>query len=453
MKSINPATGDIIQQYETHAKEEIQNRLKTAQETFEHWKTTSFDERATLLRQVADTLDAQQDELAILMTQEMGKLWRDAKAEVAKCAWVCRYYADHGEALLTPKTISTDARLSMVRYDPLGVILAIMPWNYPLWQVFRFAAPTLMAGNIGILKHASNVSGCAKAITELFQQDGFPTGLFQHLYIDNDETEKVIGDPIIRGVSLTGSLRAGRAVAKAAGDHCKPVLLELGGADPCIILDDANLPKAIEVGLKSRFLNNGQSCIAAKRFIVHQDVYDAFIESTRATLDDMVVGDPMDEKTTLGPMARDDLRDSLHEQVQKTIRQGAECTRGGSFDADTTGFYYPPTLLEDVKPGMEGFDEELFGPVVCVTRARDTAHAIELANQSQYGLGASLWTEDLSKALELIPQIESGSVFVNGLVKSDPRLPFGGIKNSGIGRELAQDGIHYFVNVKTVWIG
>lgn len=453
MESINPATGDIIERYKTHTQDEIQHHLNTAQAAFARWKTTSFNERAQLLRQVADALESQRDDLAVLMTQEMGKLLRDAKAEVTKCAWVCRYYADHGEALLTPKTISTDARLSMVRYDPLGVILAIMPWNYPLWQVFRFAAPTLMAGNVGVLKHASNVSGCAQAITKMFEQAGFPKGLFQHLYLDNDETEKLIGDPIIRGVSLTGSLRAGRAVAKAAGYHCKPVLLELGGADPCIVLEDANLPKAIEVGLKSRFLNNGQSCIAAKRFIVHQDVYDVFIEGTRATIDEMIVGDPMDEQTTLGPMARDDLRDGLHEQVQKTIKQGAQCTRGGTFDANTKGFYYPPTLLEDVKPGMEGFDEELFGPVVCVTRARDTDHAIELANESQYGLGASLWTEDLSKALELIPQIESGNVFVNGLVKSDPRLPFGGIKNSGIGRELAQDGILYFVNVKTVWVG
>ena len=451
MRSINPATEEVIAEYEPFDEDRIEAALELSAQTYAFYNLSSFEERATKMKAAAGVLRDQQERWAKLMTDEMGKAIASARSEVEKCAWVCEFYAEHAERMLAPELIKTDASESMRRYDPLGPILAVMPWNFPLWQVFRFAAPYMMAGNTGLLKHSSNTQGCALAIEEIFLEAGFQKGVFQALVVGSDAIEKIIKDERVRGVTLTGSEPAGRAVAAAAGAALKPSVLELGGSDPFIVLADADLDEAAEQGAKSRLINNGQSCIAAKRFIVEDAIHDAFVEKFSAALKSRTLGDPQREETDLGPQAREDLRDDLHEQVERTIASGARCVLGGKIPK-RKGFYYPATLLLEVKPGMAAFDEELFGPVAPVTRARDAEDALYLANHTDLGLGASLWTGDKDRARKLVPRIQSGHVAVNGMVKSDPRLPFGGIKNSGYGRELSREGIREFVNIKTVWI-
>ncbi len=450
-QAIDPATEQPLQRHEATGPEELERVLSAAQSAFEAWRVRPFSERAAPMRRAAELLRERRDALAELMTTEMGKPIAQARGEVTKCAWVCEHYADRAEVELTPELVATGASLSMVRYDPLGAVLAIMPWNYPLWQVFRFAAPTLMAGNVGLLKHAPNVPGCALEIAELFADAGMPDGVFQTLLIDTDVTAEVIADARVRAVTLTGSVGAGRAVGALAGRHLKPSVLELGGSDPFIVLPDADLDAAVTDAVIARTQNNGQSCIAAKRFIAHEDVHDAFVERLHAALAALTIGDPKAEGTDLGPMARADLRDGLHDQVTRSVASGATLALGGVLP-DGPGFFYPATLLTDVRPGHAAFDEETFGPVAAVTRARDVEHAIALANRSVYGLGASLWTRDQRLALSLVPRIAAGNVFVNGFVRSDPRLPFGGIGHSGYGRELSRSGILAFVNQKTVWV-
>ena len=452
MKVINPATGEQIRAFETHTEEEVEARLALAARAFGSWRKTSFEERRGLMRGAAKLLREREAELARLMAEEMGKPVRDGRGEVQKCALVCDFYADRAEQFLAPRQVPTDARLSMVRHDPLGPILAVMPWNFPLWQVFRFAAPYLMAGDVGLLKHAGNTPGCSLAIEAIFKDAGFPDGVFQSLLIESSAVEAVIRDVRVAGVTLTGSVKAGRAVGRVAGDALKPCVLELGGSDPFIVLEDADLDAAAAGAARGRLINNGQSCIAAKRFIVLDSVHDAFVERLTAALDKVKMGDPMKEDTDVGPMARADLRDELHDIVTRTVEAGATLVRGGRVPSGP-GAFYPPTLLTGVTPEMAAAREETFGPVAPVIRARDLEHAIAIANGTEFGLGGSLWTRDLARALEIVPRIESGHVAVNGIVKSDPRLPFGGVRDSGFGRELGPEGILAFVNTKSVWIG
>lgn len=450
MRVINPDTGQTLRIVEEDSEDTLQERLSASQSAFLAWRGTGFAQRAALFQAAAAELRAQERRFAGLMVEEMGKPIRQARGEVQKCAWVCEYYAEHAEAFLTPEPTQTDASESLVRFDPLGAILAVMPWNFPFWQVFRFAAPTLMAGNVGLLKHAPNVPGCATAIAEVFQAAGFPEGVFQTLMISVERVEGVIADPRVKGVALTGSERAGQAVAAQAGRALKPTVLELGGSDPFIVLADADLDAAVDTAIISRLLNNGQSCIAAKRFIVEDAVHDDFVDRLEAAMAAQVVGDPNDEATDVGPMARADLRSNLHRQVLATIAEGATLRLGGE-PLDRTGFYYPPTLLTDLQPGMTAFKEETFGPLAAVARVHSAEEAVALANDTEFGLGASVWTT-AARGRRLASQINAGHVAVNGLVKSDPRLPFGGIGRSGYGRELGRWGILEFVNIKTVWV-
>lgn len=448
MKSINPATQELIREYPDHNSEDVEEMLERSSRAFRDFSKTSFDQRADMLNQAAAVLREKKEQWARLMTEEMGKPIKEARAEVEKCAWVCEHYAETGAQGLKPKKIATDATSSWVQFQPLGTVLAVMPWNFPFWQVFRFAAPTLMAGNAALLKHAGNVSGCALAIEEIFAQAQVPEGVFQTLLIDHDLAEKVIKDRRVHAVSLTGSTRAGRAVASVAGQALKPTLLELGGSDPFIVLADANLEKAAREATRARCLNSGQSCIAAKRFIVVDEVHDEFIHLFRKEMRALKIGDPTDESTDIGPQARVDLAEALHEQVKASIAAGAVALMGGEPSGLGPAFY-PPTIISRVDPGMSVFDEETFGPVAAVIRAKNTDHAIKLANQTEYGLGASLWTTS-DTIQPLVDAIDSGHVAINGIVKSDPRLPFGGIKDSGYGRELGEMGLHAFVNAKTV---
>ncbi|QED27755.1 NAD-dependent succinate-semialdehyde dehydrogenase [Microvenator marinus] len=448
MKSINPATQTLIREYPDHNSEDVEEMLERSSRAFRDFSKTSFDQRADMLNQAAAVLREKKEQWARLMTEEMGKPIKEARAEVEKCAWVCEHYAETGAQGLKPKKIETDATNSWVQFQPLGTVLAVMPWNFPFWQVFRFAAPTLMAGNTALLKHAGNVSGCALAIEEIFAQAQVPDGVFQTLLIDHDLAEKVIKDRRVHAVSLTGSTRAGRAVASVAGQALKPTLLELGGSDPFIVLADANLEKAAKEATRARCLNSGQSCIAAKRFIVVDEVHDEFIHLFRKEMRALKIGDPTDESIDIGPQARVDLAEALHEQVKASIAAGAVALMGGEPSGLGPAFY-PPTIISRVDPGMSVFDEETFGPVAAVIRAKNTDHAIKLANQTEYGLGASLWTTS-DTIQPLVDAIDSGHVAINGIVKSDPRLPFGGIKDSGYGRELGEMGLHAFVNAKTV---
>jgi len=451
-ESINPTTEEKFAQYDALNDAGVKRRLAVADDAFKLWRTASFADRAKSLAAVAGLLTDRESEYAELMTAEMGKPVSQAQAEIQKCAWVCNYYAEHAESFLAPRTIETDARQSFVRYDPLGPVLAIMPWNFPFWQVFRFAAPALMAGNVGLLKHAGNVPGCALAIETVFRDAGIPEGVFSTLLISSEQASDVIAHPVIRAVTLTGSERAGMAVGKTAGEHIKKCVLELGGSDPFIVLADANVPQAAGHAARARCQNSGQSCIAAKRFIVEEPIADAFTQHLTEQLNTLEVGDPWQPETDVGPLARRDLRDSLHDQVTRSVDAGARLVAGGQIPSGP-GYFYPPTLLDGVTPGMPAFDEETFGPVAAVIRARDIDHAIELANQSPYGLGASLWSLRGDRAVELASRIEAGCVFINEIVKSDPRMPFGGVKRSGHGRELSDYGIREFVNVKTVWQG
>jgi succinate-semialdehyde dehydrogenase/glutarate-semialdehyde dehydrogenase len=453
MQSINPTTGQLIQEFDTHTDAQVEAALERAQRTFEMWRETDFAARAVLMHAAATRLEAERERYARLMVEEMGKPISQAGAEVDKCAWVARYYADQAAHFLAPEEAESDAPLrSYVRFDPLGIVLAVMPWNFPFWQVFRFAAPALMAGNVGVLKHASNVPQCALAIEEVFREAGFPDGAFTTLLISGSAAQGVVEHPLVRAATLTGSEPAGAAVASTAGKALKKTVLELGGSDPFIVLEDADLEKAAATAAKARLINAGQSCIAAKRFIVVGEVAERFESLFAGHLRSATVGDPMDADTAVGPLARPDLVDDLERQVQESVARGARLVLGGE-RLERPGYYYAPTLVADVVPGMPLFDEETFGPAAALVTARDADHAVELANRSPYGLGGSIWTRDIPRGEELARRIESGCVFVNGLVKSDPRLPFGGVKRSGYGRELAAFGIREFVNVKTVWVG
>ncbi len=450
-RSLNPATEELLARFEEHDEDQVSERLERAQRAYQDWRTTSFAERAAVLHRTADLLRKEQAEHARRMTLEMGKPIGQAEAEVEKCAWVCAWYAEHAERLLAPEPVETDADRSRVRFDPLGGVLAIMPWNFPYWQVFRFAAPTLMAGDVGLLKHAENVPQCAEALEELFRRAGAPEGVFQNLRIRPERVADVIEHPVVAAVTLTGSERAGSAVASQAGHHLKKTVLELGGSDPFVVLEDADVATVARHAAKARTQNSGQSCIAAKRFVVMEGVADAFVEAFRGELEALRVGDPLARETDLGPLARDDLRESLERQVKRTLEAGARLVTGGK-RPEGRGFFYPPTLLDGVDPGMVAGCQETFGPVAAVLRAKSEEEAIRLANASPYGLGASLWTVDVERAERLVPRIEAGCVFVNDVVKSDPRVPFGGVRRSGYGRELGIFGIREFVNVKTVWM-
>ncbi len=453
LTTINPSTGERLATYEEHGAAAIEHRLARAWTGFTSWRTTGFGERADLLRLVADSLESRKEELSELMVHEMGKTITGARAEVDKCAWVCRYYADHGEQHLAHDVIDVgdDAQQAYVRFDPLGPLLAVMPWNFPLWQVFRAAAPTIMAGNTVLLKHASNVPGCSLAIEDLFNGAGAPEGVFASLLIDGKTASQTIADKRIRAVTLTGSVPAGRKVAAAAGEHLKPVVLELGGSDPFVVLEDADVAKAAEVGAQSRMLNNGQSCIAAKRFIVVDAIAERFTDALVAQIEAMTVDDPMQDATDVGPMAREDLRDDLHDQVSRSRSEGATVVLGGD-KLDRPGFWYAPTVVTGVGPRTTVGHEETFGPAAAILRVKDENEAIAVANASDFGLGASVWTDDRERGQAVAAQLDAGCTFVNQLVKSDPRVPFGGVKDSGHGRELGAYGIKEFVNAKTVWV-
>ena len=449
--SVNPATGDEVDRYEALSSEALDARLDRARSGFEVNRQRSVEARARRLERAADLLEDRASDYGALMTREMGKPIEQAEAEAEKCAWVCRYYAEHGADFLADESVETDARKSYVAYEPLGPVLAVMPWNFPFWQLFRFGAPALMAGNAVLLKHAPNVPGCALAIEEVLRDAGFEDDEIQTLLIDEEAVADVLADRRVRAATLTGSVGAGKAVARQAAAQVKPTVLELGGSDPFIVCADADLDAAADVGCTARMQNNGQSCIAAKRFIVEAPVADAFTERLIEQVEALEIGDPTDPHTDVGPMARADLRDEVHDQVERAIAEGALAATGGH-TLERDGFYYAPTILTDVEPGTVAFEEEIFGPVASVVVAEDADHALRLANDTRFGLGGSIFTEDRDKGERMARGLEAGCAFVNEMTKSDPRLPFGGIKDSGYGRELSRHGIREFVNVKTVWI-
>jgi succinate-semialdehyde dehydrogenase/glutarate-semialdehyde dehydrogenase len=450
-EAIDPTTEEVVSQHPTISDAGIERALERAVSAGPQWAALDLEERTRPLRAAADLLETEARDLALLMATEVGKRLAEGRSEAEKCAWGCRYYADKAAEFLAPAPRASDGSDAFVRYEPLGPILAIMPWNFPFWQFFRFAAPALAAGNTILLKHAPSTPGCAAQIERLLHDAGLPAGVVQNLYASHEQAERIIGDPRIRGVTLTGSTRAGRQVAAAAGRGLKPMVMELGGSDAFVVLDDADLEQAIQIAVRSRTLNNGQSCIAAKRFIVHDAVYDAFREGFVRAMDGLTLGDPRDEATLLGPLARADLRDTLAEQVERSVSAGARLLCGGT-RRPGRGFFYPATVLEEPPDQSPAASEELFGPVAALFRAADDEAAVARANATVYGLGCSLWTANRLRAEALVPRLDAGSVFVNGLVKSDPRLPFGGIKQSGFGRELGREGMLEFVNVKTVWI-
>lgn len=451
--SINPSTGAVLQEHPFFEPDETESRLVRARETFELWRQQSVAHRAEHLRALAKLLRERCEDAAGLMADEMGKPIGQGRAEIDKCAWLCEHFADEGEAMLAPVPAATEARRSYVAHQPLGVILAIMPWNFPWWQALRFAVPALLAGNTVLLKHAPNTIGCALAIERAFRDAGFPIGCLENLVIDHDDAAKVIADPRVVGVTLTGSTRAGKAVGEAAGRALKKVVLELGGSDPYLVLADADLDLAAEVCVAARLHNSGQTCIAAKRFIVIDTIADQFCERVLDRMRAAVVGPPREPATTVGPLARHDLRASLHDQVERSIDAGARVLLGGEL-AEGPGAFYPPTLLDGVRPGMPAADEELFGPVAAIMRVQNEDEGIAVANASPYGLGAAIFSRNVEHAEQLARErIEAGCCFVNAQVRSDPRLPFGGVKHSGHGRELGRTGLLEWVNHKTVWVG
>ncbi len=448
LKSINPYDNQLIEEFNVFSDEEVNSCILHSEKAFESWRKTSFKYRKDLMLNVAQQLTENVESLARTITNEMGKTILEAQAEVEKCAWVCRYYANDTPILLHEEAVATGAYMAYVRYDPIGTVLGIMPWNYPFWQVFRFVTPTLMAGNVALLKHASNVQMCARAILNLFEKAGFPVGVFQNLVIDSGRVKKVIENDIIKAVTLTGSEMAGSKVAGLAGSLIKKSVLELGGSNAFIVLDDADVEKAATIGVTARMQNAGQSCIAAKRFILHKKISDQFINLFNQKINALNLGNPLDVSVDMGPLSSIQQADIVKNQVQQSIKSGAKIITGGFPDKAV----YPPTLLLNVKPGMPAFDEEVFGPVASVIVCNDVDEAVRLSNQSRFGLGVSLFTDDLDKAEKLVPEFDDGSVFINALVKSDPRLPFGGTKHSGYGRELSVNGIREFVNVRTVYV-
>ncbi len=452
IQTINPTTGEVLETFEPYSEQQVNQALDQARQAFLHWRTISFAERGKYLHSVASHLRDHKTELARIAVLEMGKSITEAEAEVEKCAWNCDFFAENAESFLRDEKVASNASESYVAFRPLGVVLAIMPWNFPYWQVFRFAAPTLMAGNTSVLKHASNVSRVALEIERIFQEAGLPQGVLRTVLVPGSETGRLIEDSRIAAVTLTGSEAAGVEVAATSGHVLKKTVLELGGSDPFIVLEDADLDEAAQVAVTARFQNNGQSCIAAKRFIVVDSVAEAFEQKFVANTARLKVGDPLEYDTRIGPLARKDLQETLDQQVQQSIQQGAKVLIGGKA-REGKGNFYEPTILTNVTPHMSVFTDETFGPVAAVIRARDTEHALELANDSKFGLSSNLWTRNIEQARELTARIEAGGVFINGMTASDPRLPFGGVKRSGYGRELSSFGIREFVNVQTVWIG
>jgi succinate-semialdehyde dehydrogenase/glutarate-semialdehyde dehydrogenase len=452
LRTINPATNKIIKEYPEMSLDDIKDIIEKSQKAFFSWKNVNFNHRAEIMKKAARILQEDAESHARLMAQEMGKPLKTGIAESEKCAWVCKYYAENAEKFLQPEMIETDASKSFVTFQPLGVVLAVMPWNYPFYQVFRFLAPALMAGNAGVLKHASNVQGCALKIEEILCEAGFPENLFRTLLISKGLVDAVIEHPLIKAVTLTGSTPAGKAVAQKAGQMLKKTVVELGGSDPYVILEDADLDATVRTCVESRLLNSGQSCIAAKRFVVVDAIREQFVKRFVERLQAVKIGNPLDMDTEVGPLARTDLREILHRQVERSIEKGAQCLLGGVVP-EGNGAYYPPTVLTDVSKGMPAYEEELFGPVAAIISAKDQAEAIIIANDTRFGLGAAVFTKDVVKGERIAAmELEAGSCFVNAFVKSDPRLPFGGIKESGYGRELSHHGIKEFVNIKTVYV-
>ena len=452
LEAINPSTEETLAVYDEMTSEEVEIIVSQAQRAFSDWRRTSFAERANLLNRAAEVLREHADKYARVMTDEMGKPIADARSEVEKCAWVCKYYAENGEEFLQPETVDTGATKSFITFRPLGIVLAVMPWNYPFWQVFRFAAAGLMAGNTVLLKHAANVPGCALAIEEIFARAEFPEDVFRVVLVGSDKVGRIIENPLIKAVTLTGSVQAGRAVAEKAGAMLKKTVLELGGSDPYLILDDAELEQAVETCVLSRLLNSGQSCIAAKRFVVVASQREQFENLFTQRMAEAKMGDPTAEDTEVGPQARFDLREDLHRQVLQSIKKGATLLLGGKIPKGK-GYFYPPTVLTDVRKGMPAYDEELFGPVGAIVPVKDEEEAVQVANETSFGLGAAVFTKDVARGERIAAEkLEAGCCFVNDFVRSDPRLPFGGIKDSGYGRELSHYGIREFVNIKTVVI-
>jgi len=449
--TINPATGETVRTFEALTNKAIDDKLRRAVETFRTYRAVGFSDRERMMHRAADILDEDRQKFAALMTLEMGKPIKSAIAEVEKCAWVCRYYAENAQAHLADQVIETNASRSYVRFQPLGPVLAVMPWNFPFWQVFRFAAPALMAGNVGLLKHSSNVPQCALAIEDIFTRAGFPQGAFQALLIGSGAVRQILEDPRVMAATLTGSEPAGRSVAAISGQQIKKTVLELGGSDAFIVMPSADLDQAAATAVKARTINNGQSCIAAKRFIVARQIYDQFTQRFVDGMKALRVGDPMDESVDIGPLATPQILSELDEQVKKSVAAGAEVLTGGNRLAGP-GNFYEPTVLANIPIGSPAYCEETFGPVALLFRVSDIDEAIRIANDTSFGLGAAAWTNDVNEGSRFIEELEAGAVFINGMVASDPRLPFGGIKNSGYGRELGEFGIREFVNIKTVWI-
>ncbi len=447
--TVNPATGKTVRTFESFSSARVSECLDRAVTAFQTHRRTTFADRARRMQKAAAILDAESRELGRLMTLEMGKPIGAAIAEAEKCATACRYYAENAERLLADQPVNMESGKSWVAFQPIGVVLAIMPWNFPFWQVFRFAAPALMAGNTGVLKHSSNVPQCALAIADVFRRAGFPDGVFQTLLIGSDLVEGIVGDKRIAAVTLTGSEAAGRSVASAAGKNLKKSVMELGGSDPFIVMPSADMEQAVSTAVTARMINNGQSCIAAKRFIIHEKIYDDFLKRFVAGVSAIRVGDPMDEKTQLGPLATGAIRDGLDDQVQASVAAGARLLTGGK-KLEGAGYFYAPTVLTEIPADAPAAQEELFGPVASVFKAKDLADAISIANGTSFGLGASAWTRDAAERDRFVAEIESGMPFINGMVASDTRLPFGGVRNSGFGRELGEFGIREFVNIKSV---
>jgi len=451
IQSINPATGEILKTFESLSDDELQLKLEKSDSSQKTWKKLSISQRAKHMRNIANQIRFNSNAYAKLLTIEMGKTLKQAKAEVEKCAWNFEHYADNSESYLKSRSVDTDAAESYVAYEPLGVILNIMPWNFAFWQALRMAAPILMAGNTIVLKHASNVPQSALIMEKLMIDAGLPEGVYQTLLVSSSQVESIISNDLIKGVSLTGSEYAGTQVGKQAGEAIKPVVLELGGSDPSIVLDDADLDAHLETIATSRLMNNGQSCIGSKRFIVHEAIYDEFVSRMKDVFESYVIGNPMVDSTMIGPVVSESALDELQKQISSCVEAGAQIVTGGE-RVGTTGYYLQPTILTNITPSVPSYHEEIFGPVASVIKIKNDEEAVLVANDTRFGLGASIYTQDIDRAKKLIPLIESGSVFVNELVKSDPRLPFGGIKKSGVGRELSEEGIKAFTNVKTVYI-